>query len=249
MVATRTLVALISLLFVSSASFAQEFKEFRGKQDLFAANFPGDPAVTSITWETEYGAQLPARVYTATLPGPRTYSVTVVDYNPVQDILTAKAKRCPDQADERCTGNTSFSGAGYWRNDVRGAMIYAASKFLLSDIKLTHITWNYLGFEGVEVNELQFTNNKDKSRNFVTIYLHHNRLYVMQETAPVNYPPPGLFVQSMSLFEADGRMANHERVYYNGVDIDPLELNQYMLDPNGEPTRRPGTVRGSLRAQ
>jgi hypothetical protein len=131
---------------------------------------------------------------------------------------------------------------------VRGAMLYAASKFLLSDIKLTHITWNYLGFEGVEVNELQFTNNKDKSRNFVTIYMHHNRLYVMQETTPANYPPPGLFVQSMSLYEADGRKANHERVYFNGNEIAPEELNQFLLGPNGETVRRPGTVRGSTKA-
>jgi len=257
MAVRRTSMALLAGLLLSSTSFAQiarvgegdgVFKQFESKEDLFGANFPGDPVVTNITWETEYGARLPAHVYTGTLPGPRTYSVTAIDYNPVQKILEAKAKTCPDQADERCTGNTSFSGAGYWRNDVRGAMLYAASKFLLSDIKLTHITWNYLGFEGVEVNELQFTNNKDKSRNFVNIYMHHSHLYVVQETTPANYPPPGLFVQSVSLNEADGRKANHERVYFNGNEIAPEELNQFYLAPDGRPGLRPGAVRGSSKA-
>jgi hypothetical protein len=248
MAARRTSMALLAWLLLSSTSFAQEFKEFRSKQDFFTANFPGDPVVTDITWETEYGAKLPAHVYTATLPGGRVYSLTTVDYNPVQQILTEKSKSCAP-GDERCSGDTSFSGAGYWRNDVRGAMLYAASKFLLNrDLKLTHIMWNYLGFEGVEVNQLQFVNNKDQSRTFVNLYMHHSHLYVVQETAPANYPPPGLFVESVSLYEADGRKANHERVYFNGNEIAPEELNQYLLGPNGDTVPRPGTIRGSTKA-
>ena len=247
--AARISLALVTWFLLSSTSSAQEFKEWQSRQDLFIANFPGEPVVTNVPWETEYGAKLQARVYTATIRGPRTYSVTAVDYGPVEDLLKAKAKACPDQADERCTGHTSFSGAGYWKNDLRGAMLYAAKKFLVSDIKLTSIAWNYLGDQAIEANELQFTNNKDKSRSFVTIYMHHNRLYVMQETTPANYPPPGLFVQSMYLLEPNGRRANHERVYFNGPEIDPIELNEFQRGPNDEFGFRPGATRGSQRKQ
>ena len=92
------LIMLGALLLIAPVTFAQQFAEWESKQDLFAANFPGVPTMTSITWETEYGAGIPARVYRATLPGPRTYSVTVVNYNPVQQILTERAKSCPPGA-------------------------------------------------------------------------------------------------------------------------------------------------------
>jgi len=215
--------ALIAIVFVSSLSgtaFAQEWREFVSKADLFGCNFPGEPQVTETVWETEYGASLPARVYTVK-QGPSTYSVTVVDYNAVRDILTEKAKRCPPGA-ERCNGVTAYSGAGYWKNDVRGAMIYTAFRFMQRDITLTHYMWNYLG-EGPEVHELQFINNADQSRTFASIYMHHNRLYVMEGTVPGHYPPPGLFQQSISLLEEDGTRANHDRVVFNGAEVDPNE--------------------------
>jgi len=223
----RIALLVVASLFSASTAFAQEFVEWTSKEDLFAANFPGTPVRTEIPWETEYGAKLTARVYT--VQNRRgTYSVTAVDYNPVQALLTAKAKACPDQADERCTGHTSFSGAGYWKNDVRGAMLFAASKFLLDpDQNLTHIGWNYLGGQAVEVNEMQLTNIKDRSKTFVTIYMHHSRLYIMRETTPANTPPPGLFVQSMSLKEPDGANANHPTLFFNGPGIEPGETNEF----------------------
>jgi hypothetical protein len=223
MTAKNVALAVVASSIWIAPTFAQQFKEWESKQDLFAANFPGEPTVTSITWETEYGARIPGRVYTATA-GPRTYSVTVVNYNPVEEILTAKAKSCSDQTDERCTGNTSFPGAGYWKNDVRGAMIYAAAKYLKrDDLKVTHYAWSFMGTQSVENNELQLTNTKDKSRTYVNIFMHHNRLYIMEETTPANSPPPGLFVQSMTIKESDGTTARHYGVYFNGPTIDPME--------------------------
>jgi hypothetical protein len=219
------LIAVVALL-CSRSSFAQEWREFYSKDDLFGCNFPGEPVVTNIVWETEYGASTPARVYTVK-QGAATYSVTAVDYTPVKDALMAKAKQCPPGL-ERCDGLTSFSGAGYWKNDLRGAMVYAAFRLMRRDIKLTHYMWNYLGFEGVEANELQFINNADQSRSFATIYMHHNMLYVMEANVPANYPAPGLFVQSIALYERDGRTrANHDRMFYNGTEVDPTETNQF----------------------
>ena len=242
-----SLVFVASLFMAPATAHAQEFKEWASTEDLFSANFPGEPVRTDIIWETEYGAKIPARVYRATLPGPRTYSVTVVNYNPVQAILTEKAKNCADQTDELCTGHTSFPGSGYWRNDVRGAMIYVAAKVLRRDVTMTHYAWSFLGTQAVENNELQVVNNKDKSRTFVNIFMHHNMLYIMEETTPANYPPPGLFVQSMSLKESDGSGARHYGVYFNGAVIDPTEARTCSYDPSvliplGGPNPGPGNA-------
>jgi hypothetical protein len=256
MAAKHIALAVVASWIWIAPAFAQQFREWESKQDLFSANFPGEPTVMNITWETEYGARIPARVYTATLPGPRSYSVTVVDYKPVQEILTAKAKSCTDQTDERCTGNTSFPGAGYWKNDVRGAMIYAAAKYLKrDDLKMTHYAWSFLGTQSVENNELQFVNTKDKSRTYVNIFMHHNVLYLMEETTPANAPPPGLFVQSMTLKESDGTTARHYGVYFNGPTIDPVEATTCSTilfpnrgrgnGPNPENDANPGRGRGA----
>jgi hypothetical protein len=238
-------IMLCALLPISPVSYARQFAEWESKQDFFAANFPGVPTVTDITWETEYGAKVPARVYTAMRPGPRTYSVTVVNYNPVQQILTERAKSC-DQGDERCTGDTSFPGAGYWKNDVRGAMIYAAAKYLKrDDLRVTHYGWSFLGTQSPENNELQLVNTKDQSRTYVNIMMHHNMLYIMEETTPANSPPPGLFVQSMSLKESDGTLARHWGVYFNGATIDPDEAKTCSSNIFGNRGRGAGAGRGA----
>ena len=222
---------------------AAEWKEFVSKEDRFGANFPGDPVRTEVPWETEYGAKLTAHVYTAK-DGQRTYSMTVVDYNPVQAILTAKADACEDLTSERCTGHTSFSGPGYWKNDVRGAMIYAAFKFMQRDVKITHYMWNYLGM-GVEVNEMQMVSNVDKSRTWVSMYMHHNRLYVMEGNVPSNYPNAGLFTQSISLFEEDGKRASHGHVVFNGAEV---ELNEVSARRDRPGQRQGGAAPGEQAA-
>jgi hypothetical protein len=203
------------------SSGQSSWREFVSKEDRFGANFPGEPVVSQITWRSEHGASVPARVYSATL-GPGKYSVTVVDYNLVKDQLIEKSKSCPPGT-ERCLGQTAFSGDGYWKNDLRGAMVYAAFQFLKRDIKLTHYHWSHLG-QGVEVNELQFINNPDQTRTFVSIYMHHNVLYVMEGTVPLQSPPPGLFTQSIVLYEADGTRTNHGRVVFNGAEVEPNEV-------------------------
>jgi hypothetical protein len=215
-------IAIVWTCALPAASFGQPaWREFVSKEDRFGANFPAEPVVSQITWRSEHGASVPARVYSAT-QGPSKYSMTVVDYSLVKDQLIEKAKSCPP-ATERCLGRTAFSGDGYWKNDLRGAMVYAAFQFLRRDIRLTHYHWSHLG-QGVEVNELQFINNPDQTRTFVSIYMHHNILYVMEGTVPGHYPPPGLFTQSIVLYEADGTRTDHGRVVFNGAEVDPNEI-------------------------
>jgi hypothetical protein len=72
----------VVMLSLSTPAFAQEWTRFVNTEDGFSANFPGQPRVDVLTYATEYGQTLPARVYRARtrwtlfddcrrLPGPR----------------------------------------------------------------------------------------------------------------------------------------------------------------------------------
>src|SRR5262245_10673881 len=114
-----SLVAAALILCVATPAVAQEWEEFVSRDDRFTANFPGPPKITETTYKSQFGADLPARVYSAA-QGPSRFSLTVVDYGPVEKILTEKSKSCPAGA-ETCRGNaspTSSTGAGYWKIDL-----------------------------------------------------------------------------------------------------------------------------------
>src|SRR6266704_6939686 len=119
--------SIILMFSISGPLFAQEWMEFASREDRFTCLFPEQPKVTETTYRSEYGADLPARVYSVA-QGQSRYSVTVVDYNHAQRILTEKAKNCPPGA-ETCSGGPGATGEGYWKNDVRGAIVYASWQF------------------------------------------------------------------------------------------------------------------------
>jgi hypothetical protein len=79
--------ALIVLLAVPS--FAQEWVEYYSREDRFLVNFPKQPQVKPITYHTEYGLDLPARVHAYDV-GSAHYSVTVVDYNDVEKLYAER---------------------------------------------------------------------------------------------------------------------------------------------------------------
>ena len=202
---------------ISGPSFAQEWIEFASRDDRFTCNFPSQPKVTETTYRSEFGADLPARVYSATQAQSR-YAMTVVDYNQAQRILTERAKACP-QGLERCTGGPGATGEGYWKQDVRGAILYATFRFLQRDAKLTHLGYNFVDL--VEGHQLQLTNNADKSRTFAGIYMHENKLYIVEATVPAGYPAPGLFQQSLGWLDEDGIGLRYQSVYSNAYPAPP----------------------------
>jgi hypothetical protein len=218
---TSRLLAALVLLSVAQGAAAQDWTEFASREDGFRANFPGPPAVTRTTYTSEYGADLPARAYTVTR-GRERYSMTVVDYRPIEGILTAKSKQCPPFADERCTGfgGSAIVGAGYWKTDIRGALVWASWQFMQRDVKLTHYMWNFVDL--VEGHQLQLTNNADTSRTFVSIYMRDNRLYVMEGTVPEGDPEPGLFQQSLGFVDASGNGIRYREYYDNDYPPPPL---------------------------
>ncbi|HYR82923.1 MAG TPA: hypothetical protein VE422_02475 [Terriglobia bacterium] len=210
------LMATVLVLSASGPSFAQEWIEFASRADRFTCNFPSQPKVTETTYRSEYGADLPARVYSAA-QGQSRYSVTVIDYNQAERILTEKAKACPVGA-ETCIGG-GVTGAGYWKSDLRGALVYASWKFIQRDARVTLYVWNFTDL--VEGHQLQLTNNSDKSRTFAGIYMHENKLYIIEGTVPAGYPEPGFFQQSLGWLDENGIGLRYQAVYSNGQPAPP----------------------------
>ncbi len=214
----RVIAAVAAALIVSMSgpAFAQEWIEFASREDRFTCNFPDQPKVTTSTWTSEYGYTLPARVYSADAGSSR-YSMTVVDYRDLEKQGMERVKGCPAGA-EPCKGSPT-TGVGYTKNDVRGAIAYASWKLMQRDAKLTHFMWNFIDL--VEGHQLQLTNNADKSRTFASIYMHENKLYVMEATVPAGYPEPGLFQQSLGWLDENGVGLRYQSVYSNGFPAPP----------------------------
>jgi len=62
--------------------------------------------------------------------------------------------------------------------------------------------------------ELQLT-NPDESRSYVGIYLHENRLYILDATAARGEAPPIIFQQSFGFLDADGNAVRYRPFYVN----------------------------------
>src|SRR5262245_5273230 len=194
--------AVFVVLFISGPAYAQEWIEYVNKVDLFSVNFPSQPEVKDITWPTEYGITLPGHLYVA-MDGQNRYSVTVVDYNNVQEIHAKRLEGCKLYPN-LC--NNPFNG------ELRGAMDFALWGLLQRDAKLTH--YAYYNSDRVEGRRIQLL-NPDKSKTFAAIHMHRNRLYIFEGTVTANSPPPGLFQQSLGWIDKDGRRIRYASTYSN----------------------------------
>jgi len=190
-----------------------DWVEFASLEERFTAVFPGKPVVRETPWLSQFGAVLPARVYSVT-QGQSRHTITVVDYRLVERVQVEKARACPDGANT-CQGIPDW-GIGYWKNDIRGAIVYGMSKFLTRDAKVTEIIWN--GIALVQGQALQLT-NADKSQTFVGVYMHDNRLVVVEATVPASYPAPVAFTESIGWIDERGRAVRYQTMYVNMPDV------------------------------
>jgi len=218
-----TLFAATCVLACAAGVAAQQdtWTEFVSREDGFRITFPGPPRIQAITWTSQMGYSLPARVFTVDR-GREHYVVTVADYRGIEKLGIAKSQSCTPGAETCIGGQTRIVGPGYWKSDVHGAITYAAFKLLQREAKLTGMTWNWA--EQVEGTLLQFTNN-DQSRTSASIYMHDNRLYVIEGTVPKGYPEPELFKMSIGFIRPDGTESNiYSSVYnnYMGLSESPL---------------------------
>jgi len=204
------------ILFLSGPASAQEYVEFVSRQDRFSATFPVQPKVTETTYKSQFGAELPARIYSAESASGR-FILTAVDYSNIEAILTEKAKSCPAGA-EACRGGGSSTGAGYWRADLAGAVIHATWQLMQRDARMTYFAWNNIDL--VEGHMLSLT-NPDKSRTSAAVYMHENRLYILEGTAPPGYPVPDFFQQSIAWLDENGNGIRYQTLYHNGFPKPP----------------------------
>jgi hypothetical protein len=211
-----SLIAATFVLFSSGSAFAQEWIEFKSVEDRFTANFPGQPTITQTTFKSQFGADLPARVYSAT-QGPGRYMLTVVDYSRIETILAEKAKACPAGA-ETCRGGGSSTGPGYSRADYNGAIIYATWQLMQRDATVTHFLWNNIDLVGG--HQIHLT-NRDGSRTMAAIYMHDQKLYIAEGTVPEGYPEPGLFQQSLTWLDEKGNGIRYQTLYHHAFPAPP----------------------------
>src|SRR5215467_7191421 len=209
-------VAAFTLFATTSAVFAQDYVQYVNQQDKFTILFPTQPKVTEIKFKSQYGYDLPARVYEADAAGAAKghYKVTVVDYRGIRAMGEEKAKHCPVGA-EPCIGNPAPSGstgAGYWKADTWGATIYATWLFLQKKPDMKFLGWATM--DAVEGELLNFV-NADKSQTAAAIYMHENRLYIVDGTVPAGMPPPDWFNQNIGWLDADGKQVRYQSIYHN----------------------------------
>ena len=197
----RLIPAALILMLLSTNAHGQEWVDFTSREDRFTVNMPGQPKVDAIQWPSEYGLVFPGRVYTA-MRGAEKYTITVIDYSDAEKRYAEKPHP------------PSFRQAEYWMMDIQGSIQYAATKLyrMKPGVKVTHDAWHYIDL--VEGHQLNLT-NADGTRTFVGIYLHENRLYILDGTVPANGPEPGLFTQSLSFLDAEGKRVRYDRIYSN----------------------------------
>jgi hypothetical protein len=210
-------IAAALVLVLAPPAFAQEWEDFVFVEDGFSVNFPGRPKVENTTWKSQYGYDLPARIYSATRGGER-YTATVVDYRAAEQQGIDRSKKCPPGA-ETCMGiqdgrKGEIIGLGYWKMDVRGAMAFALFKLMQRQAKLTNLNLEFQ--EVVEGYTINLT-NPDESRTSAYITMHENRLYVLEGTTPKGAPEAGLFQGSVGFLDAKGNRIRYLHYYSNAV--------------------------------
>jgi hypothetical protein len=201
------------VLSVAASAAAQEWEEFVSKEDGFKVDFPGTPKVTDITWKSQLDYILPGKVYSVD-KGKEHYSMTVVDYRPIEQQGIERSKTC-EAGNAQCRQNAGIMGPGYWRHDERGGIMYATFKLLQRDAKLTSLAWEWQDM--VEGNFIQLTNNADQSRTYAYVAMRENKLYILEGTVPKGYPEPGLFQQSMGWVDANGNGIRYQNIIYSNA--------------------------------
>lgn len=210
----RMLVLAAALLLGSVAS-AQEWQEYVSWQDHFRTNFPGEPQVREIDWDSEYGAVFPGRVYSVDVGGAH-YSVTVVDYSNAYEIHRARTNTTEADNPENYE---------YWRIDKLASVDYAATQFRQRGGKVTFDAWHHI--DRVPGHQLQITND-DGSRTYAGMYLHQDHLFIIEATVPRGYPPQGMFQQGLRFIDDEGRPIRYS-----------WDENDHLVRQTRQPSREP----------
>jgi hypothetical protein len=218
----RVIVILFALLLsLPGLAAAQEWQEFVFQQDGISVNFPSKPTITETTWTSQLRYTLPARVYSVER-GPERYAMTVVDYRPLEEQGIARWKQCPP-GNAQCRNGGETIGPGYWKQDERGALTFALSKYMKDEkYTITDYAWDWQDM--VEGYHLQLDGPGDR-RTLVYVAMHQRKLYILEASSPAHYPEPGLFQQSIGWLDEHGKRIRYtETIYsnsYHGLGVYP----------------------------
>jgi hypothetical protein len=207
----RLIPLILAALIVTLPVFAQDWTTTMVTEDGFRSNFPGEPLVESIRYETEFRLSLPGRVYRAA-DALGAYSTTVVDFRDTQRLHDERSRKClaargANQQDGDTCQNDFVMG-------IAGAIDHAAAKFLMRDgAKVTHFGTYFLD---MVVGRLIQLTNPDRSRTYAAIHQHAGRLYIHEATVPEGLPEPILFLQSLAWVDADGKAIRYRTLYTEG---------------------------------
>lgn len=197
----RLLIAASVFCFVGP-TFAQGWVQFTSELDRFEIQSLGELEMHETTFDSEYGAVMPSRVYTYE-DGPNHYSVTVVDYTDAERIHAERLNR--SEADYEL----------YWEIDIRASVAYAATNLRNRGGEVTYDAYHYI--DRIEGQQLQITNN-DLSRTYAAIYLHDSKLYIVEATVARGSIPPGFFQQSMQWIDENGDRIRYQN-YSDAVKV------------------------------
>jgi hypothetical protein len=205
-------VILLSLLLLPALAAAQDdWQVYLSPQDSFTVNFPGQPKVAEITWRSQLGFMLPGRVYSAE-KGRERFSVTVVDYRPLEEQGIARWKACPP-GNAQCRDGGATIGQAYWKQDERGAIAFAIAKYLKNPAyEVTDYAWDWQDM--VEGYHLQLKGGG--MRTLVYVAMHDRKLYVLEAVSPESFPEPGLFTHSMGYLDKDLKRIRYTETVYSG---------------------------------
>ena len=206
--------AIMIALLLSAPGLAvaqEEWEVFVTSQDSFTVNFPGKPKIADITWKSQLGFTLPGRVYSAE-KGKERYSVTVVDYRPLEEQGIARWKACPP-GNAQCRDGGATIGPAYWKQDERGAIAFAIAKYIKNpSYEVTDYAWDWQDM--VEGYHLQL--NGGGMRTLVYVAMHDRKLFVLEAVSPESYPEPGLFTHSMGYLDKDGKRIRYTETVFSG---------------------------------
>jgi hypothetical protein len=187
-----TLIVAAIALFIAFPAAAQEWFEFVEREELFSVNLPRAPAVEEIVYHSEWGAELPGKLFTAS-EGEAEYRITVVDYS-VSDL--------PNHSP-------------IW--DFYGSVDFAAWNIRKRGGEITYDAWTNV--DRIAGHMLQVTND-DLSRSYVQILSHKERLYILEAVVPPESTPPIHFQQSLRIIDENGDPVRYDRDLRTRLPID-----------------------------
>ncbi len=91
--------------------------------------------------------------------------------------------------------------------DYRGSTDWAAWNFRKRGGEVTYDA--HAVTDWIAGHQLQIT-NPDGTRSYIGIHPHMRRLYIMEATAPPDYPPPSDFPQTLAILDEQGRAIRYE---------------------------------------